>query len=392
MQKDANTPNRQTIGRSKFKFLTRELEFWKEANIITQEQLSDIRARYDVSGFFFSKALINLGATLLGAALLNYIAANWMDFGRAAKISIILLVYVGSVLSAFLTDKRYPILSQGLLLLGSFAYGGGIFLMAQIFHEGGHYTTALLWWMAGITPACVLFKDRLQLSLIQILSIIYLFGSLAEFYNNIYRYLDNPLFFTLYYLRRETLLVAGVWALWLYTRGRINFNLSILVTLSFIFVIFGIRENDIVLYLFCFGIVLGLIPCGKYEDINVWGVVLTGVCGLIMTNSSFWRYGFEGLISLNSFLDHYTLAVCSGILTCATMVLFVFKGSVLAVFFFCAIILRYFFDRFYDFMPKSITFAIGGITLVAAGLVIGKIRRIKKSRSVESISEGGNKA
>ena len=383
--------NKRIIGRSKFAFLTRELEFWKEANFITQEQMRDIRAHYEVSGFFFSRALINLGVALLGAALLSYIAANWMELSRVTKISIILLVYVGSVLAAFLADKRSPILSRGLLLLGSFAYGGGIFLMAQIFHEGGHYTTALLWWIIGITPACALFKDRLQLSLIQVLSIIYLFGSLAESYYSI-RDLDSPLLLVLNLFRRETLLVAGVWALWLYTRGRINFNLSILITLSFIFLILGIRENDIVLYVFCFGVVLGLIPCGKYEDINVWGVVLVGVCGLIMTSSSFWRYEYDGLVGLFSFLNHNVLAVCSGILTCAIMVLFIFKGSSLAVFFFCAVILRYFFDRFYDFLPKSLTFAIGGITLVAVGLLIGKFRRIQKNRSVESISEGGNKA
>jgi len=250
--------------------------------------------------------------------------------------------------------------------------------MAQIFHEGGHYTTALLWWITGIIPVCALFKDRLQLSLIQILTIIYLFGSLAESYYN-HRYLDNPLLIVLNLFRWETLLVAGVWALWLYTRGRINFNLSILVTLVFIFIFFGTRDSDIVLYLFGLGIVLGLIPSGKYIDINVWGTVLVGVCGLIMTDSSFWRYEFNDLISLFSFLNHNILAVCSGILTCAIMVLFIFKGSVLAVFFFCAVILRYFFDRFYDFLPKSMMFAIGGITLVAIGLWLVRSAKVKKN-------------
>jgi len=394
--KNMSSQDKRVIKSSKFNFLMRELEFWKEENLITQEQLTDIRAHYDIRDGYFSKALVNLGAVLMGAALLSYIAANWMEFSRVTKISIILLAYVSSVFSAWLVDKRSPVLSRALLLLGSFAYGGGIFLIAQIFHEGGHYTTALLMWIVGITPVCALFKDRLQLSLIQIISLIYLFGIFMDVHYS-YRSLDRSLLLILYYFKWQVALVAGIWVLWFYTQGRISFNLNVLITICLVFLIlhiWAIRVIEVVLYLFCLGAVLGFIRSVKYKDINVWGVVLVGICGLIMTSPNFWRdryddflyYLFMSFPSLIGVLSYDALAVSSGILTCIIMILFMFKSSTLAAFFFCAVILRYFFDKFYDFIPKSITFATGGIVLVAIGLLIGKIHMAKKNKNIENDS------
>jgi uncharacterized membrane protein len=359
----------------------------------------DRKACYEVSGSYLSKILINLGAMLMGAALLSYIAANWMEFSRVTKISLILLAYVCSVLFAWMTDKRSQILSRGLLLLSSFAYGGGIFLIAQIFHEGGHYTTALLMWIIGLIPVCLLFKDRLQLTLIQIISIVYLIGYFSEVYHRFSSI--NDLFFVLWFYKWQVTLVIGLWVLWLQTRGRINFNLNMFASIIFVSWIINFwtfRGNDIVLYLYVLGMILGLTPRGKYEDINTWGIVLVGLCGLWMTNVNTWRFDYYALRNyiydmyphLGNVLTNNVLAVCSGILTCALMVLFMFKNSLLAVFFFCAIILRYFFDRFYDFMPKSVLFAVGGIILVAAGLLIGKIYRIKKGRKAENALKEAN--
>jgi uncharacterized membrane protein len=394
---DTNESSKRAIKRSKFNFLLRELEIWKEANIITKEQMYNIRAYYEVSDSNYSRILTYLGALLVGAAFLSFIAANWMELGRVAKICLILLIYICSVLSAWVADNRSFSLSRGLLLLSSFVYGGGIFLMAQIFHEGGHFTTALWWWIAGIVPVCVLFKDRLQLYLIQIISVVYFFELLTDFSRD-FGASSGILFFFRNYLLWEIALVAGLWALWLYIKERINFNLNVLVTIIFIILILrncGMTENEIILSLFGLGIIFGFITCEKYKDINVWGVILVGFLGLIITDSNFWKYAFEGThnsISNNIqnfivFLDPGVLAVCSGILSCAIMVLFMLKGSALAVFLFCAIILRYFFDKFYDFIPKSIMFTIAGITLVAVGLLMGKIHRNKKTKIAEKVFE-----
>jgi len=397
-----NESNTRVLRSSKYNFLIRELEFWKNENLITQEQLSGIRALYEPSGSIFGKVLINLGAVLIGSALLSYIAANWMEFSRVTKISLILITYVFSVLSAWLTDKRSPVLSRALLLLSSFAYGGGIFLIAQIFHEGGHYTTALLFWIAGITPVCAIFKDRLQLTLIQVLSFIYLFGIHVDSFYPL-RDFDGSVLTALSFLKWQIVLVAGLWVLWLRTRGRISFNLNILFTICFICwlsQVFSVRVSDITAGLFCLGVIFVLFP--RDSDVNVWGVVLIGTCGLSMTYRHFWRDFFRyGPVDLPDFINNLIpglsgklspelLAVCAGILTCVLLILFMLRGSSLAVFFFSAVIMRYFFDKFYDFMPKSVAFAIGGIILIAAGLLIGKMRRIKKNKNAVNAAKEVN--
>ena len=390
--------NIQTIRNSKFKFLMHELESWKEANLITQEQLSDIRAQYEVSSSFFGKLLVNLGAMLMGAALLSYIAANWMEFGRVTKISLILAIYVCTVLFAWFVNKISSALSRALLLLSSFAYGGGIFLIAQIFHEGGHYTTALLVWIIGIAPVCVLFNDRLQLALMQVLSVVYLCGMFLDVYSHFINSVSE-ISAVLSYLIWEIAIVAGLWALWLRTRGRLNFNLNVLVSIVFICLFldaFSVSAFEIILCLFCFGVALSLIP--RDNDINAWGIVLVGVCGALMTERFFWRYYYRfGIVerldyifsiipNFKEVLREEVLAVCSGILTCTLMILYMLKGSFLAVFFFCAIILRFFFDKFYDFLPKSLMFAVGGIILVAAGLLALKISKKRNKKRTEAKS------
>ena len=400
---DMNESGKRAIRSSKFSFLVRELESWKEAKLVTQEQASDIKNYYEVTYHYFSKSLVNLGMALIGAAILSYIAANWMEFSRVFKIVLILSAYICSVFFAWFLEKRSPIISRSLLLLGSFIYGGGIFLIAQIFHEGGHYTDALLYWMIGITPACLLFKDRFQLNLIQLISIVYLSGLFFDVYSYLYYGNVDAILAVLGVFRAQIALVAGLWLLWLYTRGRICFNLNIFVSLYFVSLIlhvFSVGENDLVVILFCLGALFSLIPSSKYKDLNIWGVLLIGVCGLIMTNSYFWSWTYRGyggsaslkLIysispSLMNILTPDVLSVSSGVLTCTLLVFFMLKDSVLAFFFFCAVIIRYFFDSFYDFLPKSLMFAVSGIVLIAVGILVGKLYKNKKNKNIKNTSE-----
>ena len=71
-------------------------------------------------------------------------------------------------------------------------------------------------------------------------------------------------------------------------------------------------------------------------------------------------------------------AVAAAILACAALLWLIHKGSLLATSFFCLLILRYYFDFFYDFMNKALYFTSGGILLMAMGFYLQRARKKRK--------------
>lgn len=56
---------------------------------------------------------------------------------------------------------------------------------------------------------------------------------------------------------------------------------------------------------------------------------------------------------------------------------YVRQGSLTALVFVCATILRFYFDTFFDFMPKSFFFIIGGLMLLGFGFYFERMRSRK---------------
>ena len=68
-------------------------------------------------------------------------------------------------------------------------------------------------------------------------------------------------------------------------------------------------------------------------------------------------------------------AATAAILACAALLWHIHKGSLLATSFFCLMILRYYFDFFYDFMDKALYFTVGGVLLMAMGFYLQRVRK-----------------
>ena len=153
---------RRFVREKELNFLRREVALWRAASIIDPAQASAIEGLYAPRKGHFPQVLLGLGGMLVGLGFLSAVAANWLDMPRAFRAALIVLCYLFSILAAWRVEAEFPRTSRALLLLGSFIYGGGIFLMAQMFHQGGHWTTALAWWFAGVLPAALVFRDPFQ--------------------------------------------------------------------------------------------------------------------------------------------------------------------------------------------------------------------------------------
>lgn len=381
------TETSRPISKRLYNFLSAELLLWREKQIITAQQFDEITAMYEQKNVF-AGSLMSTGMILVGFALLSYIAANWLNLSIATKITLIISAYVGSVLAAFYFEKISVNMSRGFLIFSSFIYGGGIFLIAQIFHDGGHYTKALFWWMLGIMPVFWIFKDKAQLLLIQLIMFSYFHGTIPIFYWH-YSPVEFNIWDILSNFRYQIAMTVCLWVLWLRIKDRITFNMNVLISTILIgalsMVALDGNVTNTCLNIIILGILMSFVLSRFNDDFAVWGVLLIGGCGIILSYPNFWeRDNYLSTVGLIEFVQRFTdsplswICIGIGVGTSVIMLFLTRKGNIIADILFGALILRYYFDTFYDFIPKSMFFAVGGILLVITGIIFEKLRRHRR--------------
>ena len=151
------------------KRLKEEIELWLEEGIISAEQKERLLARYEVleeadetagPGRLITTVSM-LGAVLIGAGIILFIASNWSEVPRWGKLFMIfssMLTCYGLGFYLGYEKKNYPTVGGALIFLGSIIFGAGIFLIAQIYHIIVHYPNGPLLWGLGILPLAYLFR------------------------------------------------------------------------------------------------------------------------------------------------------------------------------------------------------------------------------------------
>lgn len=382
----------RTLKKRDLAFLNRELDFWCEEEILSEEQAEAIRGFYSPSKGYFSQMILILGTMLIGLGILSFIAANWMDFPRVMRVALLVGGYLLSLAAAWRLETKDPRLSRALLLLGFFLYGAGIFLIAQMFHSGGEWTDAVAWWIVGSIPAAALFRDEFKLVFLQILTGIYLFGT-VNMQISLTRAVDVSLFPVV-----STLLVLSLWALWQFTDNEsgfvfnrssgLCFDFNVLLSLGLASDIsFRLCSEDVTLILLSFyaiGLFLSFAPFKvRRNELTRWGITVTGISGIFLSFPFMWEITESRLAHVES------LPVLAALLTCIYMLRHVYKGYFSATVFFCILVLRYYFDNFFSFMPKSLFFIVGGLLLLGMGFVLDRFRKKRGLLNTEQERDGG---
>lgn len=157
--------------------------------------------------------IVGIGAILIGAGIFSFIAANWQYLDRASKVLIILAAMVGvNALGWYMTEKRgYPKVGAALYLLGSLIYGGGIFLVGQIFNIRSNWPDGFMLWMLG---AIVMAFAVDMFSLFYLAIIVGIVAVVGQPFS----LLDNPLSLSSFAMTSTTLLIVTTAAAWLTAR------------------------------------------------------------------------------------------------------------------------------------------------------------------------------
>lgn len=347
------------ISKGDYRFLSEELKKHQENETITVEQMNNMLETYEVKEKLnFIQVLLVVGSILIGLGVLSFIASNWMEMSKLTKFLLIIFFYLGVNIASFSIKERYPKTSRSLIYLGVLIYGSGIFLVGQIFHFGGSFTDAFLLWALGIIPLIFLLKDKLIFAFLHILLLVYLNGQ--------YVYDEFPfvllLIIPLLYLGHKYI-----------EENKIAF-LTNLLTLNFLWYFLDVTLNLeielVTIIFFIIGLLLYFIKIPYYTSIlKLQGNLIFSITGFFMTFKWLW-YDISFLGSLDK-----PVHVVFSVLFFVLLLFLVRKENLISLLFIGFVILRYYFDAMYDFLPKSIFFLIGGVILLGFGYYFERKRR-----------------
>lgn len=97
------------------------------------------------------KIIVVAGAILITAGIFSFIASNWQGIGPSLKVTIIVISMIVAYSLGWYFKEKLGLKKTGgaLILLGSLIYGGGIFLVAQIYHIRVNWPDGFILWMLG---------------------------------------------------------------------------------------------------------------------------------------------------------------------------------------------------------------------------------------------------
>ncbi len=392
------------------KRLKEELELWLEEGIISAEQKERLLSRYQVleeadetagPGRLITTVSM-LGAVLIGAGIILFIASNWAEIPRWGKLFMIfssMLTCYGLGFYLGYEKKSYPTVGGALIFLASIIFGAGIFLIAQIYHIIVHYPNGPLLWGLGILPLAYLFRYTNVLALALIDLLIWL-GMEAGFWIPESAYFGNIMpYITLY-------LMAGI-SLW--TIGLMHRRLLSLRDLSGPYIVVGMLTAYSMAYVLTFDIyrtrlgaaelapfyigivglftISGAISARAGEKEKAWGEEAAALT-LLLASALLLSLFFTG-ISYNSHgqmrasdtfnLMTFTANIVFALIITGTIILGYIRRypayiNIGLLFFVLDVFARY-FDFFWKLLPRSLFFIIGGLMLLIGGVLLEKKRK-----------------
>lgn len=351
--------DKRHLNKREYELIEKEVGYYADSGIIDSEQRNRIISLYSIGrDLNFVRILVTVGSILIGLGFLSFIASNWKRLDEFMKFAIMFGAFLASMGVAYKLEEDYFRIGRSILYISGLIYGAGIFLIGQTFNLGGHFTSAFLMWGIGILPMAVLFSDKLIFIFSHILLIVYLNG-LYDYYT--FPYLMAAIVPLLYYLNRY----LGNSKIGTFFTNVLLINS--VITIGYKFNLEGAYTGVVV---FAAGAAM-YIFCKKDYNPGVFrisGLIAMGFSGIFLTYKEVWQ-------ELSYVARPQELAIAIGIALIMAFLWLTSKGNITALVFVCLIILRYYFDALYDFMPKSLFFTGGGLILIGFGYYFERMRR-----------------
>lgn len=231
---------------SLFVSLSKQIDRWQAQGLLDKETASRLHAdvRTNSNGYGVGGVLAVLGALLLGAALILFIAANWETIPRIGRVGLILTVlWSGYIGGAWLQQRSKDnpdnmiagMFAPALYLISAITYGAGLALVGQMYHISGDLTTAALAWGVGVLIAAILLRAPILCAAAVGIGGFYLYTVLEE--------LSGQINIVASYRWVLPLYIAACVATMLYTKANKAMHLLAMLTFAYLLLLYFDLES-----------------------------------------------------------------------------------------------------------------------------------------------------
>ena len=345
------------ISKSNLAFLEEVLKDAEAKNIVKPTQAKDILSHYEArKGLDFIRVLVSFGAILIGLGIILFIAGNWQAITNPFKVIIIVTALAASMGASYATATQRPTTSQALLYLSVLIFGAGLFLIDLAYNFNLEpFVLSFVWALAALLLSSV-YKDVILFIFAHVLAFVFITTGFGE---NLFIYavpLLAVFFAGNYYFGFRKLVTFG----------------SLLVTQIFLIYTFDFIELDPIYTAFVFlgeGLILYYFKHDLNRDIfRFVGIATAGIAAFSLTFRNLW----EDL----TFIENGSFyAIPFSIAFTVYLFTRVSKKEITPLIIISAFILRFYFDTFYEFLPRSLFFILGGVIVLGMGIYIERYRR-----------------
>lgn len=345
------------ISKHQMTFLTEVLEDAESKNIIKPTQSKDILGHYEPrKGLDFIRVLVSFGAILIGLGVLLFIAGNWQAISNPWKVVIIITALASSMASSYLTAKDKPMTSQALLYLSVLIFGAGLFLIDLAYNFNLEpFVLSFVWALAALLLSSV-YKDVILFIFAHVLAFAFITSGFDE---NIFAYAIPLLaifFAGNYYFGFRKIVTFGSLLL---AQVFIFYTLDF-INLDPIYVSFVFLGQGLILYYFKHQL--------NVEIFQFIGIATAGIAAFSLTFRELW----EDL----TFIENGSIySIPFSIAFTVYLFTLVSKKQLTPLIIISVFILRFYFDTFYEFLPRSLFFILGGAIVLGLGIYIERYRR-----------------
>jgi uncharacterized membrane protein len=330
-------------------------------------------------------AFSTIGAILIGLGAILFVASNWEKLGNSIKV----LLLVGSTIGIHYAgyhykyeNRNYPRLGSALILLSALFFGASLFLIAQIYNINANNSTLVLIWILGAFPLIYGYRSAPIAGLCSLL--FYLWVSL------------------LYFERTDFEKLVSIWDLYLMSG----------IAVYFIGVLHGLAEKIkyaeppfefIGLQAALFALFIHTFELGDYFADKIVPLIyaLLGVLFLAVLLPKPLRkrlksFQADASISIVAFLmagitlttlyipaSEKTYMILFNVIFLGLLTLLLYAGYSTedirivntTMFWFILLIFARYFDFFWELLPRSLFFMLGGLVLLVISVVLERKRR-----------------
>lgn len=335
-------------------------------------------------------AFSTIGAILIGIGAILFVASNWEKIGDTIRI----LLLAGSTISIHYAgyrlkyeNQKYPRLGSSLLFLSALFFGASLFLIAQIYNINANNSTLVLIWLFGVFPLIYGYRSTTVAGLCSLLFYLWIYllyserNSFSELINirDLYLISGIALYFTgtLHELSAKAKYAAPIFKF---------MGLQVVLVALFIctFGSWEPKSKEIISAIYAFLGILFLTVllskplrsklAGFQTDASMAAIsfLMAGIT-LITTNTQVSEEAYMGFFNL-VFLGLLVLLLYAGYSTEDIGIINT------AMFWFIPLIIARYFDFFWDLLPRSFFFIIGGLVLLIISIVLERKRRELKAQ------------